>query len=113
MRSFFFWLVASLSLLGSLTARAQKIEIAGGSAGYAWVKTAAEESGDTAKNVALSVKLSGSAAALRKFCGGKIAIASTSRPISSSEMSACLRTRVRFVELVLALVAIAVVLIRV
>ncbi|MGE0581008.1 MAG: PstS family phosphate ABC transporter substrate-binding protein [Steroidobacteraceae bacterium] len=58
--------------------------------------------------VRVTVGISGTGGGLKKFCRGEIDIADASRPISRSEMDACAKAGIRYVELPVAYDALTV-----
>lgn len=63
-----------------------------------------------APGVEIEVKFSGTTAGFRRFCAGEIDIGNASRPINKEEIAACEASKVRFVELPIALDALTVVI---
>lgn len=90
-------------------ANAQSVRIEGSSAGLTISQAAAAEFRASHRSVAVSVRLSGSAGALAKLCRREIDLAHSARPIVKTEIEACRKADVRFVELTIAFDALAVV----
>lgn len=107
------WL-ATLVVVGALAPSARTAEpairIDGSSSLYPLTEVVAREfqigSRDAPQIVA---EVSGTTGGLRAFCDGRIEIANASRPISADEIEQCRKSRVRFVELPVALDAIVVI----
>jgi phosphate transport system substrate-binding protein len=68
----------------------------------------AEEFQKAVKNVNVTVGISGTGGGFQKFCRGEIDIADASRPISASEVEACSKTGVEFIEMPIAYDGIAI-----
>ncbi len=107
------WLMA-LAIVGAFAAPVRAadpvITIDGSSSLYPLTEVVAREFQIGARDAPQIVaEVSGTTGGLRSFCAGKIDIANASRPISADEIEACRRARVRFVELPVALDAIAVI----
>lgn len=62
-----------------------------------------------AQGVQFRARGTGTTAGLREFCAGSLSLAAASRPINTSELTACARRGVRFLELPVAYDAITVV----
>jgi len=68
----------------------------------------AEEFQKAVKNVNVTVGISGTGGGFQKFCRGEIDIADASRPISASEVAACAKTGIEFIEMPVAYDGIAI-----
>src|SRR5687768_5438326 len=68
----------------------------------------AEEFQKADKNVRVTVGISGTGGGFQKFCRGEIDIADASRPISATEVAACEKSGVGFIELPIAYDGIAI-----
>jgi len=68
----------------------------------------AEEFQKDVKNVNVTVGISGTGGGFQKFCRGEIDIADASRPISASEVAACGKAGIEYVELPVAYDGIAI-----
>lgn len=86
------------------------IKIDGSSTVYPITSAIAEKfTASRDKPVDISVKFSGTTEGFRQFCEGKTEISNASRPISESEMAACNRSNIRYIELPIAFDALTVV----
>lgn len=86
------------------------IKIDGSSTVYPITSAIAEKfTASRDKPVDISVKFSGTTEGFRQFCEGKTEISNASRPISESEMAACNRSKIRYIELPVAFDALTVV----
>ena len=68
----------------------------------------AEEFQKTDKNVRVTVGISGTGGGFQKFCRGEIDIADASRPISATEVAACEKSGIDYIELPVAYDGIAI-----
>lgn len=106
------WLVG-LTIWGTaLIAQAAEpaIKIDGSSSLYPLTEIVAREYQVGARDAPrIVVDVSGTSGGLRALCSGKLDIANASRPIQTRELEQCRRARVRFIELPVALDAIAVI----
>lgn len=103
-------LIAAAACLSPTWAAEAVIKIDGSSSLYPLTEIVAREFQIGARETPQIVaEVSGTSGGLRAFCAGKIDIANASRPISAGEIEQCRRSRVRFVELPVALDAIAVI----
>lgn len=106
-------LVLSLSILaGAVSAQAQipVIKIDGSSTVFPITEAMAEEFQAAQRGkVRVTVGISGTGGGFKKFCRGEIDIQDASRPIQASEMEACRKAGVKFLELPVAYDATAVV----
>jgi phosphate transport system substrate-binding protein len=75
------------------------IVIDGSSTVYPVTQAAAEEFATYANNVRISVGIAGTGGGFKKFCNGETDIQDASRPISSSELTACNEKSIDFIEL--------------
>ncbi len=102
--------IALLSLATHFTdALAQAVRIEGSSAGLTISQAAAAEFRRTHSDVAVNVGVSGSGGALGKLCRGEIDLVHSARPILKSELEACGKADIQFVELPIAFDAVTVV----
>jgi phosphate binding protein len=85
------------------------IVIDGSSTVYPVTQAAAEEFRQYAKDVRVSVGISGTGGGFKKFCAGETDISDASRPISPSERDACEKAGIQFIELPVAYDGLAVV----
>ena len=86
-----------------------EIVIDGSSTVYPVTQAAAEEFRRYAKDVRISVGISGTGGGFKKFCSGETDISDASRPISPSEREACAAKNIEFIELPVAYDGLAVV----
>jgi phosphate transport system substrate-binding protein len=68
----------------------------------------AEEFQKADKNVRVTVGISGTGGGFQKFCRGEIDIADASRPISATEVAACQKSGIQYIELPVAYDGIAI-----
>jgi len=68
----------------------------------------AEEFQKSVQNVNVTVGISGTGGGFQKFCRGEIDIADASRPISASEVAACGKSGIEFIEMPIAYDGIAI-----
>jgi phosphate transport system substrate-binding protein len=85
------------------------IVIDGSSTVYPVTQAAAEEFRRYARDVRVSVGISGTGGGFKKFCNGETDISDASRPISVSERDACAARGIEFIELPVAYDALSVV----
>lgn len=98
-------LVLSLAILfAALQVKAQAtIKIDGSSTVFPITEAMAEEFQASQKNkIRVTVGISGTGGGFKKFCRGEIDIQDASRPIQTSELEACKKAGVRFIELPIA-----------
>ena len=81
----------------------------GSSTVYPITAAAAEEFRRYAKDVRGSVGIAGTGGGFKKFCAGETDISNASRPISTSEVTACADKKIEFIELPVAYDGLAVV----
>ncbi|WKZ56523.1 MAG: PstS family phosphate ABC transporter substrate-binding protein [Bdellovibrionota bacterium] len=86
-----------------------RITVDGSSTVYPITEAVAEEFGKSARNVKVTVGISGTGGGFKKFCGNETDISNASRPIKSSEMDACAQNGVEYIELPVAYDALTVV----
>src|SRR5687768_10865354 len=84
------------------------ISLDGSSTVFPISEAVAEEFQKAEKNVRVTVGISGTGGGFQKFCRGEIDIADASRPISATEVEACKKTGVEYVELPVAYDGIAI-----
>ena len=85
------------------------IVIDGSSTVYPVTQAAAEEFARYARDVRISVGISGTGGGFKKFCAGDTDISDASRPISPSEREACAAKNIEFIEVPVAFDGLAVV----
>jgi phosphate transport system substrate-binding protein len=101
--------IATVALAPTLPASAQSIiEIDGSSTVYPITEAMAEEFQKAYSEVKVTVGISGTGGGFKKFCRGETDISNASRPIRSSEHEDCKKNGVEFIELPIALDALAV-----
>lgn len=109
-------MVASLTTMGTSEVLAAvpsnlegRIAIDGSSTVYPITEAVAEEFGHSARNVKVTVGISGTGGGFKKFCANEIDISNASRPIKAAEMDACAQNGVEYIELPIAYDALTVV----
>lgn len=75
------------------------IKIDGSSTVYKVSQAAAEEFGNVARNIDISVKYAGTGGGFKNFVQGELDICDASRPIQESEMALCKANGVEYIEL--------------
>ena len=85
------------------------INIDGSSTVYPITEAIAEEFRSVARNVRVTIGISGTGGGFRKFARGETAISDASRQIKSSEVEACKQNNIDYVELTVAYDGLAVV----
>src|SRR5882724_2466299 len=90
-------------------AGAQAVRVEGSSAGLTISLAAAEEFRRSHATVTVNIGVSGSGGALRRLCRGDLDLAHSARPILKTEIEACEKAEVQFIELPLAFDAVTVV----
>lgn len=85
------------------------IVIDGSSTVYPVTQAAAEEFRTYARDVRISVGISGTGGGFKKFCNGETTIQDASRPIDPAEVEACKAKNIEFIELPVAFDALSVV----
>ncbi len=93
----------------AVCAQAQILRIDGSAAGAEISKAAVVEYRKQNKDISFSLGVSGSGGGLAKFCRGEAEMVSTTRPIQRSEIDACAKARIEFIELPLAFDAVTVI----
>jgi len=102
----FWWL---LGMLVSSGVSAQVIKVDGSSTVFPLTEAVAEDFQVANKGHKVTVGISGTGGGFKKFCRGETDVQNASRPISSSEIQACQKAGIRFIELPVAYDAIAIV----
>lgn len=85
------------------------VKIDGSSTVYPITEAVAEEFQNKNQNVRITVGVSGTGGGFQKFCNGETDISDASRPISKTEVEACAKDGVAFIELPIAYDGIAIV----
>ena len=86
------------------------IRIDGSSTVYPITEAVAEEFGKEAREIKVTVGISGTGGGFKKFCGGETEISDASRPIKAAEAEACKAAKIEYIELAIAYDAITVVI---
>ncbi len=84
------------------------VSLDGSSTVFPISEAVAEEFQKANKNIRVTVGISGTGGGFQKFCRGEIDISDASRPISATEVEACKKTGVEYVELPIAYDGIAI-----
>ena len=84
------------------------VTLDGSSTVFPLSEAVAEEFQKSDKNVRVTVGISGTGGGFQKFCRGEIDIADASRPISATEVAACEKAGITFIELPVAYDGIAI-----
>jgi phosphate transport system substrate-binding protein len=100
--------VALIVSLGAASAQHKIIAVDGSSTVFPITEAMAEEFQKANKGLKVTVGIGGTGGGFKKFCRGETDISNASRPIKDSERADCKKTGVEFVELPIALDALAV-----
>jgi phosphate transport system substrate-binding protein len=84
------------------------VTLDGSSTVFPLSEAVAEEFQKADKNVRVTVGISGTGGGFQKFCRGEIDIADASRPISATEVAACEKSGIQYIELPVAYDGIAI-----
>ena len=84
------------------------IAVDGSSTVYPITEAVAEEFGKVHKNVKVTVGISGTGGGFKRFCAGETDISNASRPIKQSEVEACQKSNIEYIELPVAYDGLAV-----
>jgi len=95
--------------LASGPAGRQMIRVGGSSTVFPILQEAIRSYRGTGRPPSIQLSETGTTDGFRQFCQGNLAIANASRPISSSELKACARKGITFIELPIAFDALTVV----
>lgn len=98
-------LLAVLSLAGAALAQ---IRADGSSTVYPITQAVAEEFVTRNPQVRISVAFSGTGAGFQKFCRGETDVQNASRPIRKSELEACQKAGIQFIEIPVAYDALSI-----
>lgn len=113
-----FGLVAALGLLGPIASTAAEvntgtdtgtIKIDGSSTVYPIMEAIVEEFGATSPKTKVMVGISGTGGGFKKFCSGETDVSNASRPIKATEIEACKKNGIEYIELPVAYDALTVV----
>lgn len=85
------------------------VRIDGSSTVYPITEAVAEEFGAQAREVKVTVGISGTGGGMKKFCAGETDISNASRPIKATEVELCKKNGIEFIELPVAYDALTVV----
>ncbi|MDH3288857.1 MAG: PstS family phosphate ABC transporter substrate-binding protein [Betaproteobacteria bacterium] len=100
-----------LALASSVAVGAQMVKIDGSSTVYPITEAMAEEFQKAKRGaVRVTVGISGTGGGFKKFCRGEIDISDASRPIKKSEMEACRKAGIQYIEMPVAFDALTVVI---
>ncbi|GAB1395204.1 PstS family phosphate ABC transporter substrate-binding protein [Rhodocyclaceae bacterium] len=103
-------LAITLSAAANVYAQAT-VKVDGSSTVFPITEAVAEEFQKAKKNaVRVTVGISGTGGGFKKFCRGEIDISDASRPITKSEMEACAKAGIKYVEMPVAFDALTVVI---
>src|SRR5688500_10470803 len=94
---------------GETSATPAVIQIDGSSTVYPIAEAVAEEFQKANKAVRVTVGISGTGGGFQKFCRGETDISDASRPISATEIEACKKAGIEYIELPVAYDGLAVV----
>lgn len=105
------FILSSLLVLASLTAKAENlIKIDGSSTVFPITEAVSEEFQTFTKGATkVTVGVSGTGGGFKKFCRGETDVQDASRPITKEEMAACRTSKITYFELPIAFDAIAIV----
>lgn len=101
-----------LSLASPVSAESQysgTIKVDGSSTVYPITEAVAEDFGKANPNVKVTVGISGTGGGFKKFCAGETAVTNASRPIKQSEIEACQKAGVDYVEIPVAYDALSII----
>ena len=84
------------------------VTLDGSSTVFPLSEAVAEEFQKADKNIRVTVGISGTGGGFQKFCRGEIDIADASRPISATEVAACEKSGIQYIELPVAYDGIAI-----
>ena len=91
------------------TPTAQVIAVDGSSTVFPITEAVAEEFQETNRSAKVTVGLSGTGGGFQKFCRGETVISNASRPITETEIEACGKASIQYIELPVAYDGIAIV----
>jgi phosphate transport system substrate-binding protein len=92
-----------------LAVTAMMIRIDGSSTVFPIAEAVAEEFQKNNRDVRVTVGISGTGGGMKKLCNGELDVADASRPIKESEVAACGKSKIDYIELPVAFDGIAVV----
>lgn len=103
-------LILAFMMLASAQVQAQTIKIDGSSTVFPITEAVAEDFQiANKKKIKVTVGISGTGGGFKKFCRGEIDISNASRVISKTEMEACAKSGIKYIEMPVALDALTVV----
>lgn len=88
-----------LVLVGCSKNKSETVQVDGSSTVFPITEAVAEEFQKQAKEVRVTVGISGTGGGFKKFCGGETDISDASRPIKPSEVELCQKNSVEYIEL--------------
>ena len=92
----------------SAIVEAQTVKVDGSSTVFPISEAVAEEFQKAEKSIRVTVGISGTGGGFQKFCRGEIHISDASRPISATEIEACKKAGIDYIELPIAYDGIAI-----
>ncbi len=98
----------SMSTSGTATSGPTMVALDGSSTVFPISEAVAEEFQKSESNIRVTVGISGTGGGFQKFCRAEIDISDASRPISASEVEACGKSGVEYIELPIAYDGIAI-----
>jgi phosphate transport system substrate-binding protein len=101
--------LALLLPLAAVCAHAQTLRIDGSAAGASISNVAAAEFRKQKKDASIAVGISGSGGGLAKLCRSEAEMVTTTRPIQASEIDACAKAKIEFIELPIAFDAVTII----
>jgi len=102
--------LALLGLVGCSKSKAETVQIDGSSTVFPITEAVAEEFQKQAKDVRVTVGISGTGGGFKKFCAGETDVSDASRPIKPSEVELCQKNAVEYIELPIAFDGITVII---
>jgi phosphate transport system substrate-binding protein len=103
------FLLASIALLGAGGCSQPSVKVDGSSTVYPVTEAVAEEFRHERPSVRVIVGVSGTGGGFKKFSAGETDISSASRPITDTEIAACEKSGIQYIELQVAYDGLAVV----
>jgi phosphate transport system substrate-binding protein len=94
--------LACVALVACNKTKTETVQVDGSSTVFPITEAVAEEFQKQAKDVRVTVGISGTGGGFKKFCGGETDISDASRPIKPSEVELCQKGGVEYVELPIA-----------
>tara|TARA_B100000530_G_scaffold336949_1_gene293609 strand:- start:4879 stop:5919 length:1041 start_codon:yes stop_codon:yes gene_type:complete len=100
---------ATTASAGNYSSLAGDVKVDGSSTVFPVTEAVAEEFSKVAKDVRVTVGVSGTGGGFKKFCAGETDISDASRPIKQSEVKLCADEGVEYIEILVGLDGLAVV----